>query len=256
MVDRPSHINWRALVLPILVILGLEIGGHVLPLETEFWPVPSQIATAGWAALLNGSLLNATLETLTAATLGLLLGGSVGLAGGITLGLFPVANKLLTFSIEAVRPIPPTAIIPVALLVLGAGMTMEVSIVAFSAAWPILIFTRSAIQSVEPRLIEVSKVLCLGFFSRVWKIVLPAALPRIFVALRLAVAIALVVCVTVEVTANPIGLGYGMRVAQQALRPDLMFAYLVWIGVVGWSLNLLLTSLQKLLVWRQADEGR
>ena len=73
--------------------------------------------------------------------------------------------------------------------------------------------------------------------QRTAKIVAPAALPRIFVAFRLAAGISLVVAVTVEIAVNPQGLGYGVMTAGQALRPDLMLAYVVWIGIVGFALN-------------------
>ena len=86
--------------------------------------------------------------------------------------------------------------------------------------------------------------------DRVRKIVLPAALPRIIVAFRLAAAIALVVAVTVEIAVNPLGLGYGILVAQQGLQPDLMLAYLLWIGIVGYGLNTLLSVAQRRLFGR------
>ena len=81
-------------------------------------------------------------------------------------------------------------------------------------------------RGIEPRLLEVARALGLGVVARVIKIVLPAALPRIFVGLRLAAAVALVVAVTVEITANPLGLGYALIVAQESMRPDRMFAFL------------------------------
>ena len=92
-------------------------------------------------------------------------------------------------------------------------------------------------RAVEARLIEVSHALCLSADQRVRKIVIPASLPRIFVAFRLAAGIALIVAVTVEIAINPLGLGHAIMTAQQALRPDLMLAYLVWLGVVGVALN-------------------
>ena len=106
--------------------------------------------------------------------------------------------------------------------------------------WPLLILTRAAVRGVEPRLMEVSRALRLTPGARVTKIVIPAALPRIFVAFRLAAGIALIVSVTVEIAINPLGLGHAIMTAQQALRPDLMLAYLVWLGIVGWGLNALL----------------
>ena len=91
--------------------------------------------------------------------------------------------------------------------------------------------------------------------QRVWKIIIPAALPRIFVAFRLAAGIALIVAVTVEIAINPLGLGAGIMLAQQALRPDLMLAYLVWIGAIGYALNVLLVVAQKRLFGRAALSG-
>ena len=114
---------------------------------------------------------------------------------------------------------------------------MEVTIVAFTSLWPMLVLTRTAIRSTEPGLLEVARVLQLGVVKRSLSIVLPAALPRIFVAVRLSAAIALIVAVTVEVVANPIGLGYGMMMAAQSLHPAASFAFLVWIGLVGWIFN-------------------
>ena len=141
---------------------------------------------------------------------------------------------------------------PIALIALGFGYRMEIVIVAFACVWPILILTRAAVRGIEPRLMEVARALRLPPAQRVCKIVIPAALPRIFVAFRLAAGIALIVAVTVEIAINPLGLGAGIMPAQQALRPDLMLAYLVWIGVIGYALNAGLVVAQRRLFGRAA----
>jgi NitT/TauT family transport system permease protein len=110
-----------------------------------------------------------------------------------------------------------------------------------------LLFSRSAIAGVHPRLKEVSRIMGFSAFDRIRKIILPAALPGIFVGFRLAVGIALVVSVTVEITANPIGVGNAMMLAEQSLRPAEMFAFIVWIGVIGWLANAALSLLQRRL---------
>jgi NitT/TauT family transport system permease protein len=161
----------------------------------------------------------------------------------------------MEFSIEAFRPIPAVALIPIALLVFGFGFRMEISIVAFAAFWPILILARAAVAGVETRLLQVARALGFGPFARIWKIVLPAALPRIFVAFRLSAGIALIVAVTVEIAANPLGLGYNMILAQQTMRPELMLALLVWLGVVGWTFNHLLLWSQRYLFGPAAMTG-
>ncbi|MFN5450954.1 ABC transporter permease, partial [Bradyrhizobium sp.] len=183
---------------------------------------------------------------------GLAIGGAIGLVLGVALGLSHVLSRLMEVTIEAIRPIPSVALLPIALIALGFGYRMEIAIVAFACVWPVLIVTRAAVGGIEPRLIEVARVLRLTQLDRIRKIVLPAALPRIVLAFRLAAGIALIVAVTVEIAINPLGLGAGIMTAQQALRPDLMLAYLVWIGVTGFALNAALTAAQQTLFGRAA----
>ena len=125
------------------------------------------------------------------------------------------------------------------MLVFGFGVRMELSVVAFATFWPMLILTQAAARQVEPRLLEVSAALGLSAWQRTQWIVLPAMIPRLFVALRLGVAVALVVAVTVEIAANPHGMGYAMMIAQQSMEPARMLAWLFWIGVVGMLINVL-----------------
>jgi ABC-type nitrate/sulfonate/bicarbonate transport system permease component len=153
----------------------------------------------------------------------------------------------MQFSIEVLRPIPAVALIPVAILVLGFGYSMEISLVAFATFWPVLIYGHAAIVNVEPQLIDLSRVLRLGPVARVTKVILPATLPRYFVAFRLSMAVALIVAVTVEIAANPLGIGHELMSAAQSLHPDLMFALVLWIGLIGWVLNATLMFAQRRL---------
>jgi sulfonate transport system permease protein len=169
----------------------------------------------------------------------------LGIASGIVLGLSKHTARMAFFSIEVFRPVPSVALIPLSMLVFGFGVCMEFSIVAFAAFWPMMILTQAAVQQVEPRLLEVSRVLGLSPAQRAFKIILPAIVPRLFVALRLGVSVALVVAVTVEIAANPNGMGYAMMIAQQSLDPGLMLAWLFWIGVVGYFINVTALRLER-----------
>ena len=142
---------------------------------------------------------------------------------------------------------PSVALIPVAILTLGFGYGMEISLVAFATFWPILIYGHSAITNIDPQMLDLAKVLRLKTFARVTKIVLPATLPRYFVAFRLATAVSLIIAVTVEIAANPLGIGYELMQASQSLHPDLTFALVLWIGLVGWLLNTVLLFAQRRL---------
>ncbi len=235
----------KALVVPFFLLLLAELAAHLSPTTSDALSPPSAVVLALVRAFGDGSLLVATGDTLIAALGGLFIGAAIGLLLGILLGLVPLLGKATYLSIEVLRPIPSVALLPIAMLVFGFGYRMEIAIVAFSCLWPMLILTRAAFFGVEPRLLEVSRALGLNVLARVWKIILPASLPRIIVAFRLAAGIALVVAVTVEIAVNPLGLGYGILVAQQALRPDLMLAYLLWVGIVGYAFNGCLSYLQR-----------
>ena len=243
---------FRALLLPALLILLAEIGARLSGPSDAIAP-PSAIAFALFGALADGSLLADTRDTLVSAFGGLALGAALGFVLGLLLGAAPTLDKLFELTIEVLRPIPSVAVIPVALVALGFGYRLEISIVAFACVWPLLVLTRAAVRSVEPRLIEVARALKLSPYDRIAKIVAPAALPRVFVAFRLAAGVSLVVAVTVEIAVNPSGLGNGVMTAGQALRPDLMLAYLVWIGLVGYALNASLVLAQARLFGRAAQ---
>jgi ABC-type nitrate/sulfonate/bicarbonate transport system permease component len=242
----------KPFVLPVAALIALEVWARATGLQSDSLAPPSAIAAALGEAFRDGSILVATRDTLASAFAGLLIGGAVGLAFGIALGIFHVFDRLMEVTIEAIRPIPSIALLPIALIALGFGYRMEILIVAFACVWPVLILSRAAIGGIEPRLIEVSRALRLSPADRVRKIIIPAALPRIFLAFRLAAGIALIVAVTVEIAINPIGLGAAIMTAQQALRPDLMLAYLLWIGGIGYALNAGLVVAQRHLFGRAA----
>lgn len=232
-------------VVPVGLLLFAEISARLFGITSDSLASPSQILAAAWRFLSTGVLFARSAQTLLAALSGLLIGGGLGLTLAILLGLIPPLSRLLRFPIEALRPIPSIASLPIVLMIYGFGYRMEIAIIAFACFWPVLIIGQSAIVGIEPRLIEVSRVLGLSFFSRVTKIALPAALPRLFVAFRQAAAVSLVVAVTVEIVMNPQGLGYELMTAQNSLQPALMFAILIYIGLLGWSLNAVLLLAQK-----------
>ena len=239
----------QACAVPALLLLALEWQARTGAANSDALAPPSQAAGALARAMIDGSMLAATGFTLQAAALGLAIGALLGGSLGMALGLSRRASAWGFLSIEVMRPLPSVALIPLAMLIFGFGMTLEVSVIAFATFWPLLILTQAAVRQVEPRLFEVAAALQLSLLARTWKIVLPAMLPRLFVALRLGVGVSLVVAVTVEIAANPYGMGYALMLSQQSLNPALMMAWLAWIGAVGFATN-------ALALWAQHSAAR
>ena len=235
----------RGFVIPVVLIVLWEIGARTGILPHDTMSQPSDIVVAGWNALLDGELLLATWQTFQSALLGLAIGTGVGITVGILIGLSPTLEAIVGPTLDTIRPVPAVALIPLALLVYGFGVRMEVSVVGFAAIWPVLIVTISAVRGVEPRLIEVSRMLQMSGFSRALRIILPAIMARIAIGIRVSAGVALVVAVTVEIVLNPQGLGYNMIIAAQSLRPELMWAEMLWVGIAGWAFNTLLLQIDR-----------
>jgi len=205
---------------------------------------PSAILSSLFSSILDFSIFILTFQTLYCVIVGLCIGGLFGLIFGILIGLIPVLSKLTIAPIEILRTLPSVSLIPLFLIAFGFGYSIEISIISFSTFWPMLILSQSAITNVDRQLVDVSRMLHLNFIQRIYKVFLPSITTRLIVALRLSTGIALIVAVTVEIVVNPQGLGYGLVISQQSLNPAKMLAYLLWLGLIGWILNLSLTKLE------------
>ncbi len=232
----------RGSTIPVLLVALWELLSRVgiLPMDTT--SRPSLVVVAGYEGMADGSILIATWQTIEAAMFGFLMATVIGVLCGVVLGLSRKLEAIVGPSVDALRPIPAVALIPLSLLLFGFGLNLEAAVVAFACVWPVLLVTIAAVHGIEPRLLELARVLEMPFATRMRKIILPAALGRITFGLRVAVSISLVVAVTVEIVLNPRGLGYSMMMAQQTLKPELMYAQLLWLGALGWALN---AALQK-----------
>ena len=242
---RPLTRVLRAITVPTVLLAALESVVRTVASGSDAIAPPSAAAVAWIRAMGQAPWWHATQFTLTSALTGLAFGAGAGLLLGALIGLHPRAGRLSALSIELLRPIPSVALIPLAMLVFGFGLRMEASIVAFATFWPVLVLSQAAARGVEPRLLEVAQGLQMSWTARMVKIVVPAMLPRLFVALRLGLGVALVVSVTVEIAANPHGIGYAMVTAQQSLAPDELLAWLFWVGVLGAAINAGTLALQR-----------
>jgi sulfonate transport system permease protein len=236
--------------------LALDLGFA----KYETLPTPSEITLGFTEILRNGQLAVDTLHTLRSVLAGWIIALSLGISGGLWLGLSGAARRYGLASIEVLRPIPGIAFVPPALLLFGFSLQMELMVIVLPALWPVLINTMGAVSSVHARLFEVGRTLRLPRATVVRKILIPAAVPGILVGARLSLTLALVLAIVAEMVGNPNGLGYAVVREQQALRPDLMFAYVGVIGALGVLLNAGLTGVASRFFPAAADrlhlEGR
>ena len=232
-----SNINTSGLLVMTGLLVAWEVAVRANVIEFEYLPAPYAIGS-GFAELVRtGVLVPDILHTLSAVLMSWMMATMAGVLLGLWLGLSPLARRYALATVEVLRPIPGVALAPVGVLLFGFSLQTELMVAILPATWPVLVNTMGGITSVHARLYDVGRTFRLGRTDFICKLLLPAALPAIVVGTRLSLGLAIVLAVVAEMVGNPEGLGYGIVREQQALRPDLMFANIIVIGVLGLALN-------------------
>ena len=199
-----------------------------------FLPGPDR----AWAALVRGfstgdlwSKLAGTLEHMA---YGWLAASIAGIAIGAIIGSSRTMRTYVAPSLEFLRPLPVSAIIPVAIAMLGLTQAMALFVIAFGAIWPIMLATIHGFAAVEPRLYEVARSLQMSRLAVIFKIALPSASPDILAGMRLSLTVALILSVVCEILAGLDGLGHWVLLSARAFRSADLFAGVILLGVTGY----------------------
>lgn len=216
-----------------------------------FLPGPER----AWDALVNGFaqgvLPGRWLATIGRMFYGWLLASLVGVILGALIGSSERARIYLTPTLELMRPLPASAVVPLAIAILGLTDTMVLAVIAFGALWPMLLATIHGFGAVEPRLYEVSRVLGLSRFEVIWKIALPNSMPDIFAGMRLGLTISLILAVVGEMLATRPGLGSHILLAARSFRAADLYAGVILLGLTGFITAVGLSILERrLLRWQ------
>lgn len=233
-----------------LLVLWWAVAEYRL-VSPVYLPGPERTFDALMRAARSGMLAERLAGTLQRMAVGWLLASAVGVALGLLIGLSPRARAYLGTSLELIRPLPASAVIPVAIAYLGLSEGMVLSVIAFGAAWPMLLATVHGVAAVEPRLREVSGALGLGRLAFVRKIALPSALPDILAGMRLGLTVSLILTIVGEMLASRNGLGQWILLAGRSFRSADLFAGVLMLSAIGLVTNGLLTLVERrLLRWR------
>lgn len=239
-------------VLAALVALW-ALASHQQWISKVFLPTPGAVLHSLAAGLGEGGELAAfTTGTVGRMLLGWGLAAMLGVLLGALIGSSAAARAWLQPMLEFIRPLPASAVIPLAISLFGLSPVMVLAVVAFGAMWPVLLGTVQGLASVHDRLREVAAGLQLTRLGFLVKIGLPHALPDILAGLRLALTVSLIVSVVGEMIASQPGLGQAILLAARSFRAADLFAGIVLLGAVGFTSNLLLAAAERrLLRWQR-----
>jgi ABC-type nitrate/sulfonate/bicarbonate transport system permease component len=149
--------------------------------------------------------------------------------------------------VEIVRPIPPLAWIPIAILWFGIGIKSAAFIIFLGAFFPVLLNTVNGVRSIDPVLIEAARVLNAGPRFIFLKVLIPGAVPSIFTGMRIGLGIGWMSLVAAEFTGvkQGYGLGYMIMTARDIQRPDEILAGMLVIGLIGLGIDACLRAAQR-----------
>ena len=153
---------------------------------------------------------------------------------------------------EFLRSIPPPALIPFAIVVIGVGDDMKVFIIAFVCLWPVLLNTIDGINGIDPTLKDTARVFGISGRDKLLRMTLPAASPQIFAGMRLSLSLALILMVISEMVASTNGIGFFVLQSQRSFAIPEMWSGILLLGILGYVFNLVFMIIERrVLAWHR-----
>ncbi|MER8988750.1 ABC transporter permease subunit [Mesorhizobium sp. M0843] len=250
---KQNGIGW---LLPALVIIGWEAASRAGVMPANVLPAPSAVAEAFWRLTLSGELIeNIGVSTLRALA-GFAIGGSIGFALGLANGLSALSRGLTDTTLQMIRNIPHLALIPLVILWFGIDEEAKLFLVALGVFFPIYVNTLLGIQSVDPQLVEMGRVYGMDRRALFFQVILPGALPAIFVGLRYALGIMWLTLIVAETISASSGLGYMAMQAREFLLIDVVVLSILIYALLGKLADSFARLLERLsLGWHPAFQN-
>ncbi|MBQ0977274.1 MULTISPECIES: ABC transporter permease [Micromonospora] len=248
---RPTRRWWR-LASPVALVLGWELASRTGLLAPEKLPAPSDVLATGWRLGRDGTLGVHLLDSLTRAGAGLLIGGVLALALGTLAGLLRLGDDLVDPPVQMARMLPHLGLVPLLIIWVGIGESLKISLVALGAFFPIYFNTYAGIRDIDERLVEAARTCGLGQAARLRHVVLPGALPALFLGLRLAIGAAWLSLVVGEQVNAQTGIGFLMMEAREFSQTDVVVLGLLVYALLGLISDSALRVLERrMLTWRR-----
>lgn len=223
----------------------------VVASHTKVFPPPLAVARAIAELARRGVLIAYARDSLLRVAAGYSLALAVGLPLGLAMGWSARLGRALNPVVQLLRPISPLAWVPVAIVLFGIHDAAAVYLIFLASLFPIVVAAMNGVQGVPPILLQAARNFGLSPAALLFRVVLPAALPRVLSGLRVALGVAWLVVVAAEMIAIDSGLGYLVIDARNAgKRYDLVLAAILMIGVIGLVLDLLARRLERLRALR------
>jgi len=236
---RAVQVGFLALLLGLWFLATEAAHVHRLLL-----PNPASVWTEMQALAMSGALWGAASVTLTtiaeayglAVTLGILIGFSVSRSRH--------AVRLLEPVLAGFFAIPLTLFFPLFILFFGIGPASKLAYGGLYALLPVAITSIAAFARIDPLLIRGARSMGAGAWALLRRVYLPAALPGVLNGMRIALVICVAAVLGGETLASTAGVGYAIKLAEELMDIPRLYAWLAFVVLASFALNLLLSAVE------------
>ena len=258
-------------LVPVLLLLLWEAGSRLGLFSPVLLPSPSAVAAKWWAYLLpaqaqeagqstlawwlSGELLHDAWSSLYRVLAGFLIGAGLALPLGLLMGASQRTYALFNPLMQILRPIPPIAYIPLAILWFGLGNPPSFFLIAIGAFFPVLMNTIAGVRQVDGIYLRAARNLGVNQWTLFTRVILPAATPYILAGVRIGIGTAFIVVIVSEMIAVNDGLGFRILEAREFMWSDKIIAGMITIGLLGLAIDTAVSRLNNhLLRWHRGLE--
>lgn len=252
--EGAARMGWlSALVLPAPSAVFAKWREALVPVAVYDAAGGSWLSWLAW--LLSGELIQDSLSSMYRVIVGFAVGAGLALPVGLLMGASPRIYRLLNPMLQILRPIPPIAYIPMAILWFGLGNPPSVFLIAIGAFFPVIMNTIAGVQHVDGIYLRAARNLGASQLTMFRRVILPAATPYILAGMRIGIGTAFIVVIVSEMIAVNNGLGYRILEAREFLWSDKIIAGMITIGLLGLAIDIGMNKLNNhLLRWHRGLE--
>ncbi|MEV1130493.1 ABC transporter permease [Agromyces sp. NPDC049794] len=242
-----------------LIVLILVWEWATVAVPSLFFPPPSRILRTSMELFFSGSPAHLFLTeaitvdvagTVSRMLLGFIIGSTVGILAGTAIGRSMILRELTDPNVEFLRSIPATATLPLFIILLGGDDGMRIAFIAYAVMWFVLINTTSGVASIHRTLIDTAHTFRIGRIKTLFRVIIPAAMPRIFAGLRIGSTVSLLAAIVSELMLATNGIGHRLILAQNMFKMADLWSWLVLLAILGFLLNTLMEVIErKVLAW-------
>ena len=245
----------RSAIVPLVVLAVWEALSRAGILNPMILPSPTAVLRRWIDYARSGELPADAASSLYRVLMGFAIGTVLALPIGLARGASRAAYTYLNGLIQVLRPIPPIAFVPLAILWFGLGNPPAFFLISLGAFFPVLMNTIAGVRSVDAIYIRAARNLGASRRAMFFRVMIPAAMPHILTGIRVGFGVAFIVVIVAEMIAVNNGLGYRILEAREYFWSDKIIAGMITIGILGLCIDAVLARISDyLLRWHRGLE--